>query len=174
MLTESEEHLEARPAQNAPIADWKRWLQTLKNDKLRIDTTLERLDGYINQWTDIIMRTPAAEKANKNAEYSNVANGEEGLVAKMEEGYETVANLKSNIEVAEEAIRIQTRANALPQNNAQRGGRQNGHQQSLVRLHKTELPEFRAKLLSGRIFGIIFDRQFIRTRNLRTLIGLIT
>lgn len=145
ILNESQHHIDTRPNQDAPINEWTTWVQRLRNDLLRLQNIITRMDGYIQRWNDLIFRLPAEERPDENAEWDNASGGADGFLAKMEEGHEMIATLTSNIEIVQGAINLLSQQNAPPKNPYQNAQNPNpnaqnpvnqGHHQSLVRLPK--------------------------------------
>lgn len=140
---DAQTHIGERPADDAPIIEWSQWVQRLKNDKLRLENAIGRIDTQITRWTDLMLRLDDAGRQAEDTRYNGAANGEDGFLQALENAHEMVAVLSTNIEFGTEAVN--RAAQPVPQVVAAPQRQVIVAQQARaphVRLPKTNLPEF--------------------------------
>lgn len=144
-LDEAQTHVDNRPADAAPAPQWTQWLQFLKNDKLRIDRAIGRIDTQIQRWTDFILKLEPEERDGEEGIYNEAAEGATGFLEVLNQGYEKIDLLTSNIEIAQTALTLLQPPPPVQQQNAQQNApraNQGGRRNVQMQLPKANLPEF--------------------------------
>uniref|UniRef100_A0A183BU69 DUF1758 domain-containing protein n=1 Tax=Globodera pallida TaxID=36090 RepID=A0A183BU69_GLOPA len=140
-LNEAREHLDARPEQTAQGDDWAQWVQHLKNDRLRVEGAINRIDTQIQRWTELMLKLDEpGEREAENAIYEGTATGENGFLAYMEDGHETIAMLTTSIEISGNAVT--QNASPAPREQRANGNAPRNRNTIQIRLPTNNLPEF--------------------------------